>query len=192
MKIRILAVCVTALMFVGMGTTSTFLPLLATQVVGVDAAGVGILFTIGGLTNMALGIPSGMLADRIGKKRLMITGLMVSAGAIAGMAWSGSFAWLIIFMVLNAIGSVMFNPAALGLLSDSVPPNRQSSAMGLYGGVCENTGIIAGSALGGVIWSAFGPQPAFLMATASCGLAAAICLLLVKDTAAQARKLKPV
>ena len=95
-------------------------------------------------------------------------------------------------MIANSIGMVMFNPAALGLLSDSVPANRQSSAMGLYGGVCENTGIIAGSALGGLIWSAFGPQPAFVMASASCGLAAVICLLLVKDAAAQARKLRTI
>ncbi len=172
---------VTALRFLGLGATMTFLPLLATQVVGVGATEVGILFTISGLVTVVLGVPMGMLADRVGKKTFMILGLLVSSGAMAGIAFTQSFSWLIVFVVINGLGLVMFSPAALGLLSDSVPLNRQSTAMGIYGGVCENTGIIAGSALGGFVWSAWGPQPTFLMGTLAAGLGAVICFGLVRD-----------
>jgi MFS family permease len=100
---------------------------------------------------------------------------------MAGTAYAGNFAWLVLFMVLNNTGMVLFSPAALGLLSDSVPRNRQSTAMGFYGGVCENVGILGGSALGGVIWDAFGPQSTFLTGAAACGLGAALCLAFVKN-----------
>jgi len=173
--------CVVAvLQFFGLGVLMTFLPLLATQVVGVAATEVGILFTIRGLSTMVLGIPMGVLADRQGKKIFMILGLLVSAVAMAGMAFSESFPWLIIFVITSSLGLIMFSPAALGLLSASVPLQRQSTAMGLYGGLCENTGIVAGSALGGFVWSAWGPRATLLMGTVAASLGAVICLALVR------------
>ncbi|MFC1949273.1 MFS transporter [Chloroflexota bacterium] len=174
---------VTTLRFLGLGALGTFLPLLATQVVGVGATEVGILFTITGLVTVVLGIPMGMLADRIGKKLVMTLGLLVSAGAMAGIAYAQSFPLLIVFSAINSTGMAMFSPAALGLLSASVPLNRQSTAMGLYGGICENAGIVAGSALAGVVWSTWGPQPTFLMGTVATGLAAVICFALVREKA---------
>jgi MFS family permease len=171
---------VTALRFLGTGSMMTFLPLLATQVVGVDVTMVGVLFTINGLVNLLLAVPMGMLADRVGKRAMMIGGLIVSAGAIVGIAFAGSFAWLVLFVILEGAGMGMFSPAALGLLSDSVPLHRQSTAMGFYGGVCENIGIIGGSALGGVIWDALGPRQTFLTGALASGLGAIVCLALVK------------
>ena len=171
--------------FLGRGAVMTFLPLLATQVVGVAATEVGILFTIGGLGSLVLAIPMGMLADRKGKRTFMIFGLLVSAVAMAGMAFTESFPWLIVFVIINSLGMAMFSPAALGLLSTSIPLQRQSTAMGVYGGVCENTGIIAGASLGGFIWSTWGPQATFLMGTVAASLGAAICFSLVRDKASK-------
>ena len=179
---------VTALQFLGSGILMAFLPLLATQVVGVAATEVGILFTIRGLGTMVLGIPMGMLADRKGKKTFMILGLLVSGASMAGMAFTESFPWLIVFIITSSLGRMMFSPAALGLLSASVPLQRQSTAMGVYGGVCENTGIIAGASLGGFVWSAWGPRATFLMGTVAASLGAVIGFFsLVRDKVSKNR-----
>ncbi len=172
---------VAAFLFLGNGISMSFLPLLATQVVGVSATEVGILFTMEGLTTMALGVPMGMLADRVGKKAFMILGLLASAVAMTGYAFAESFLWLMVFVIIRGIGMSMFGPAALALLSDSVPFQRQSTAMGVYGGVGEDTGVIAGSALGGFVWSAWGPRATFLMGTVASSLGAVICLGWVRD-----------
>ena len=182
---------VTALQFLGLGALMTFLPLLATQVIGVRATEVGILFTIAGLATMVMGIPIGMLADRVGKKIFMILGLLVSAVAMAGIAFAQSFSWLIVFSVVNGLGMVMFTPAALGFLSETVPVHRQSTAMGIYGGVCENVGIIAGSALGGFVWGAWGPQATFLMGTIAASLGAVVCFALVRSGPSKTSGLAP-
>lgn len=174
---------VAALQFFGLGISMTFLPLLATQVVGVGAAEVGILFTIRGLVTMVLGIPLGILADRKGKRLLMILGLLVSASGMAGIAFAESFAWLILFVIICTLGGAMFNPAALALLSNSIPLQRQSTAMGIYGGVYEGTGIIAGSALGGFIWTAWGPRVTFLVGAVAASLGAITCFGFVKEKA---------
>ena len=176
---------VTALQSWTRGTMIGFLPLLATQVVGVSATKVGILFTISAIAVMAMSIPMGMLADRIGKKTLMTLGLVISGVAMAGMAFSPSYAWLIVFVLASGVGVATFSPAAaLGMISDSVPAKRQSTAMGIYGAFGEDIGIIAGTSLGGFIWTALGHQYTFLMGTVATALGTIICLALVKGKAA--------
>jgi PPP family 3-phenylpropionic acid transporter len=170
---------VAALAFLGSGVIS-FLPLLATQVVGVQATEVGILFAIGNLTGAALLIPLGRLADRRGKRVWMITGLAVSAIGLAGYASAKNFAWLIGYIIINSFGQAMFSPAAVALLSDTVPFAWQSTAMGVYG-ACEDVGVIAGSALGGVAWTEWGPPAPFILGAISFGLGALICFSLIRE-----------
>jgi MFS family permease len=171
---------VAALEFFAVGTLMTFMPLFATQVVGISATQVGLIFTVGGLIAMVAGIPMGMLADRRGKRTFMILGLLISTAAMVGIALTQSLPWLFTFGVILSVGMATFSPAALGLLSDSIPRQRQSTAMGIYGGVCENSGVIAGSAFGGLIWTAWGPQATFIAAAIASGLGALICTTLVK------------
>jgi len=173
---------VAALFFLGFGILGTFLPLLASQVVGgITATQVGILFATAGFVSMLLGIPLGMLADHAGKKKIMILGLLISGVAMAGMAFANSYHWLTLFVIGQSVGMAMFSPASLGLLSGSVPSQRQSMAMGVYGGVGEDTGIIAGAALGGFIWSALGPQATFLAGAIAAGLGVVVSLALIKQ-----------
>ena len=167
--------------FFGLGIFATFLPLLATEVVGVSATKVGILFTLGGVLAMVMGIPMGLLADHRGKKLSIIMGLILSGIAMMGLAFVHLYSWLIGFVALRSIGMVMYSPAALGLLSDSVPRERQSTVMGVYGGVCENTGIIAGSTLGGFVWVTLGPETAFFMGGVAAILGAVICVAFVES-----------
>jgi len=165
--------------YLGLGAFVTFLPLLATQVIGVSATRVGILFTLGGMVAVVLGIPMGMVADRIGKRITMVLGLILSAVAMIAMPWTRNYFWLLGFVVLRSIGMVTYSPAALGLLSESIPSNRQSTVMGIYGGVCENSGVILGSALGGLIWSSIGPWATFIMGGVASVLGALVCLLFI-------------
>jgi len=173
---------VASLFFLGFGILGTFLPLLASQVVeGISVTEVGILFATAGFVSMLLGIPLGMLADRVGKKKIMILGLLISGVAMAGMAFAKSYLWFTIFIIGQSVAMAMFSPASLGLLSDSVPAQQQSTAMGAYGGLCENTGIIAGSSFGGFIWSAWGPQATFLVGAIAAGLGVVVSLVLIKQ-----------
>lgn len=180
---------VAALAFLGSGVIS-FLPLLATQVVGVQATQVGILFTIGNLSGAALLIPLGRLADRRGKRVLMIIGLVVSAIGLAGCASASNFGWLTGYFVINSVGQAMFSPAAVALLSDTVPFAWQSTAMGVYG-ACEDAGVIAGSALGGVVWTEWGPPATFILGAISFGLGALICFSLIREKSPGVRLPRP-
>jgi len=164
--------------YFGLGLFITFLPLLITQVAGLSVTFVGVLFTVEGIIPMVLGIPMGMLADHKGKKLLMIIALMASAVSMIGFSLANSFFYLLVSAVLFEIGLVMYSPSALALLSDSVPSEHQGSAMGIYGGICENTGIMAGAFSGGIVWNIFGPRATFLLGSLVCIIGIIMCLFL--------------
>jgi len=169
---------VTSCEFFGVGLFMSFLPLFITQVVGLSIASVGILFTMRGIITTVFGVPMGMLADQKGKKLLMLTALAASAISMIGISVANSFLSLLVSIVLFEIGLATYSPAALALLSDSVPSEHQGSAMGIYGGVCENTGIMAGAFSGGFVWNIFGPRATFLLGSLVCIIGAVMCLIL--------------
>lgn len=173
---------VTAFQFFGYGIVIAFLPLLATQVIGASYIEVGILVFVMGVATMLLSIPLGALADRIGNKIIMIFGLLITSAAMVGLSFTDSFASFILIVIVYSIGFSSFSPAALSMISSSTSPNRQSTIMGFYGGICENTGVITGSALGGIVWGVWGPQAAFLMGAVGAILGAIVCIFVKKHS----------
>jgi MFS family permease len=181
--------CVVAgLVFLAIGGTS-LLSLVVTEVLGRQATDAGILFTVGGIANMLFLVPLGRLADRRSKRLLMIMGLAISVIGMAGYASARSFAWLLGAAVINSLGQAMFSPAAVAYLSDVLPARRQSTAMGVYG-ACEDIGVIAGSAMSGVVWTACGHAAPFVIGAAACGIGSLICLIFLRKP--QARSLADI
>lgn len=174
-----------ALCWTSTGVIGPFLPLLAVEVASVDVMEVGILFTIGALVNAVLLIPMGRLSDRKNKRMLMMAGLLVTAAGLAGLALAKSFPGLVAAVVTQSIGSAIFSPAAVSLLSDTVPLHWQNTAMGIYG-ACEDIGVVAGSALGGLVWSVLGPPSTFLLV----GVTAAILGAIVSFTLLRGKTIK--
>jgi MFS family permease len=168
-----------ALLNIGLGISFTFFPLIATQVIGVTATEVGILLSLFGLST-TLAIPIGMLADRWKKKPLMIFGLLSSAAGLAGIAFAINFLWMAVFAILLGLGVATFSSVSLSLLSHKVSFQRQSTIMGLYGAFGENVGTMIGAALGGFVWSAWGPQATFLIGSIACIPGILICLVFLK------------
>jgi len=186
---RIFSLCaITSCAHFGLGLFTTFLPLLITQVAGFSVASVGVLFTMRGIITVIFGVPMGMLADRKGKKRLMIIALAMSAISMIGISFANSFLYFLVSVVLFQIGLATYSPAALALLSDSVPAERQGSAMGLYGGICENTGVMAGAFSGGFVWNIFGPQATFWLGSLVCIIGIIMCLALNTQKIMQVNK----
>jgi MFS family permease len=153
---------IAAFCWTSMGVVTPFLPLLVVDVAGVTATEVGVLFTISALASAALLIPMGRLSDRGNKKVMMILGLLVMAVGLGGITLARNYPGFIAAIVVQSIGSAIFSPAAVALLSDTVPQNWQNTAMGIYG-ACEDMGVVIGSALAGLAWSSIGPQSAFLL-----------------------------
>jgi predicted MFS family arabinose efflux permease len=173
-RLFIIQCVIVALFLLGAGVNS-FLPLVATEVVGVTATEVGILYTITGVVNTVLLIPLGRLADRKDKKLLMVAGIMLSVIALVGIGYAKSYPLLIMFSIISSVSFATYTPAAVAMLSNTVPSYWQSTAMGVYG-AAEDIGIILGSGAGGFVWNTGGPTAVYLMGAAAALAGAIICL----------------
>ncbi|MBI3952953.1 MAG: MFS transporter [Chloroflexi bacterium] len=152
-----------ACFFVALGTSGTFLPVLAGPVQGLRPGQVGLIFTLSGLVGMLLTVPLGHLSDRMGRERGMALGLLASAGSMASLAFAVGFWPLLAASSLGRLSYGLFSPAGTARLSEVVPPQRLTTAMGLYG-LAEDVGVIAGPALGGAVWGPWGHRGTFLLA----------------------------
>ncbi|MFJ7911321.1 MFS transporter [Kitasatospora sp. NPDC096204] len=158
------------------GLTWGVFPLLFTEH-GLGLAAVGL---IKGLYPLLWGfgqIPTGHLADRIGRKPLIVTGMLVQAAglALALVLLDRPLSAGIVSAVLLGLGTAMVYPALIAAVSDHAHPSRRANALGTYR-FWRDIGYAAGALLAGVLADALGLRATIVAAavlTAASGLLAA-------------------
>ncbi len=108
----------------------------------------------------ALLVTAGRSADRLGRRRVFFTGILVfSAGsALCGLAPSVDL--LIAGRVAQGAGAALLLPSSLGLLLEAFPAEKRSQTVALWGGVGA-LAVATGPSLGAALISAGGWRLAF-------------------------------
>lgn len=126
------------------------IPLLAVHYVdglGWAAASIGLVLAIRQVTQQGLTLLSGALADRLGAKGLICSGLLVRGCAFAAMAWATTFPLLLLTAVLAAVGGGLFEApraAAVAVLTTEAGRGRYYSLSGVVGGLGMTVGPLVG------------------------------------------------
>jgi MFS family permease len=95
-------------------------------------------------------IGTGALSDRIGRKGLIVGGMLLQAGAIGLIAASSSLeAWLIGAALLG-LGTAMVYPTLLAAVADVAAPAWRGAAVGVYR-LWRDLGFAAGAIVAGVL-----------------------------------------
>lgn len=95
-------------------------------------------------------VPAGRLADRFGRRRFFLAGvlLFLASSAVCGLAWNVDL--LIGARALQAVGGAILVPTSLGLILPEFPLEQRATATALWGA----TGAVAaatGPSLGGLL-----------------------------------------
>lgn len=80
-----------------------------------------------------LGIPAAIVADRGNRRRVVMVGVVIWSAATVACGLAESFGQLFAARMLVGVGEVFLFPAALSMIADVAPPNRLSSAIGVFG-----------------------------------------------------------
>ena len=91
----------------------------------------GLAIGIYGLTQSTLQIPFGMLSDRIGRKRVIVTGLLIFAAGSVLAALADTIAEVIVGRALQGAGAV--SAAVLALTADLTREEHRTKAMAIIG-----------------------------------------------------------
>jgi len=98
---------------------------------------------------------SGSLADRFGRRRLFMAGLVTFGGGSLGAAFSGGADALIAWRAVMGAGAAMAIPATLAIVNDVFrAPGLRVRALGIWSGTM-GLGIAIGPVIGGVLLAHF-------------------------------------
>lgn len=102
---------------------------------------------------------TGALSDRIGRKGLIVGGMIVQAAALAAIALARGFWPWAAAAALLGVGTAMVYPTLLAAVGDVAHPSWRGSAVGVYR-LWRDSGYAIGALLAGVLADAFGMAPA--------------------------------
>jgi EmrB/QacA subfamily drug resistance transporter len=138
---------------------SVSLPAIARSL-NASFAGIEWVITAYMLSFASLLMPAGALADRFGRKKLLITGLSVFTVASFLCGSAPNLPILIAARALQGAGAAMQLSASLATLSHAFQGAARARAFSFWGAVV-GTGIACGPVVGGLITQAFGWEWAF-------------------------------
>lgn len=148
-----------------------------------DATDLGLVLAASGVPFALFAIAGGVVSDRVGRRNVMIASDVVrtaSQALVAVLLLTGSAeVWMLV--VLSAVygtAAAVFMPALIGLIPQTVPPDRLQEANALLG-VTRSLATVGGPALAGVVIALAGPGEAIALDAATFAVSAA-CLLALR------------
>ena len=125
---------------------------------------------------------AGSLADRFGRKLLLLTGLVIFAAGSTGAALSGGVDSLIVWRIIMGAGAAMLIPASLSTFNHIfTKPADRAKAIGIWAGTV-GIGIAIGPIAGGLLLSRFWWGSIFLVNVPIAAVGFIGALLLVPDS----------
>jgi len=92
----------------------------------------------------------GVIGDRIGRKKVLIVGMVIFGVASAICAFSVSSGMLITFRTLMGVGGAAVMPATLAIITVVFPPHERGKAIGAWAG-SVGAAVALGPVLGGLL-----------------------------------------
>jgi MFS family permease len=178
-----LLVGVNALVGGMVGQERTVLSLLATELFGLAAVSAALTYIVAfGLTKAATNFLAGTLADRYGRKPVLVAGWLVGLPVPLLLIWAPTWTWIVAVNVLLGINQGLCWSTTVIMKIDLAGPRRRGLAMGLN----EAAGYLAVALtayLTGLVAARAGlrPEP-FYLGLAYAGLGLGLSALVVRET----------
>jgi len=127
-----------------------FFALYVTKHFDVGMTEVGILFAIFSVSEFFGSMFGGALTDMIGRKKVIIIGLIVSAFTSVGMGLVNRLELFYLMAVITGLFADMAGPARQAMITDLLPEEKRADGFGIMR-VAMNLTVAIGPAIGGFI-----------------------------------------
>ncbi|WSQ09061.1 MFS transporter [Streptomyces sp. NBC_01231] len=161
-RMLVLAICCMSLLIVSLDNTVLNVALPSVQK-ELHASTAGLQWTIDAYTLVlaSLLMLSGSTADRLGRKRVFMAGLVVFTIGSALCSIAPNLDALIAFRMVQAVGGSMLNPVAMSIITNTfTDPRERARAIGAWGAVV-GISMAAGPLVGGLLVESVGWRSIF-------------------------------
>jgi len=160
-----------------------FFALYITSRFGVGMTEVGILFLLFSVPSVFGGLIGGALADRLGRKGVIVFSLITTAVSMLVMGFIDSLQAFYVLAVLVGLLADVGGPAHQAAVADVLPEEQRAGGFGLLR-VAFNLALVIGPAIGGLLASR-SYLLLFIADTFASGLTALIVLVFLPETRPQ-------
>jgi len=113
---------------------------------------VALIFSVMAFVSAVLEVPSGAFADLFGRKKTLILGAIIYIGSLVFLYFGKSMNVLLIYAVLNAVGSSLFSGTDIAIIYDTLKQENKErlfkKVIGIYYSLWP-FGAMVGSVIGG-------------------------------------------
>jgi EmrB/QacA subfamily drug resistance transporter len=193
-RLLILVICSMSLLIVGLDVTIVNVALPAIhRSLGASVSGLQWTIDAYTLTIASLLMLSGSTADRIGRRKVFLIGLVVFSTGSLLCALAPTLQLLIGARVLQAIGGSMLNPVAMSIIRNVFDdPRERAQAIGVWGAMI-GLSMALGPIVGGALVDSLGWRWVFLVNVPVGLLAVTLTTMFVPESRApRPRRLDPV
>lgn len=113
------------------GLMWTILPLLIAEH-GFDSRVTGIVFMLLGGLSMLLFYPTGALADRFGRRKVLIPGCILGIAAFTIFLWTNTLTSIVVASILLGLSGGFISTIPAALIGDFAPAKLRGAAMGIF------------------------------------------------------------
>ncbi|MFX3623695.1 MAG: MDR family MFS transporter [Ectobacillus sp.] len=111
----------------------------------------GMALMINSLAGVVGNIAGGVMFDKWGGYKSILTGIVITLGSIAGLVFFHGWPLYVLWLGLIGLGSGMVFPAMYAMVAAVWPEGGRRAFNAMY--VAQNVGVAVGSALGGLVAS---------------------------------------
>lgn len=149
MMVRLIVLFVVAFVdTVGAALVVPILPFYAARY-GASAFLIGVLVSVFSIAQLACAPMWGRMSDRIGRRPVILAGLLVSAASYVVFAFAGSVPLLLLSRLVQGIGGGTISVVS-AYVADASPPEKRTRALGWLTTV-TSLGWLSGAALGSLL-----------------------------------------
>ncbi len=164
----LMACALTFVLYIGTYIRLPLVPLFASGL-GASTVEVGMINAGFMIAAALLAVPLGLVSDRLGRRRLILAGMIASALTSLLLVAARTPAQVGAVYLISGVGLACFSPAMMSYVGDVAPPSFLGRAYGWYTSALY-LGMALGPGLGGAIGAA-GFRAAFLVSAAVVGAA---------------------
>lgn len=165
---------------IGFGLILPLLPIYGREM-GASDVYLGLLTSLFAITRIITSFFGGVLADRVGRKRLIVGGLLAYTAVMFLFGVSTNLYHLLILRACQGAASGVVWPVAATMVADIVESKDRGKAMGVFS-MMWDTGMAVGPVLGGLLSAAFTIAIPFFVCSALSLVSALLIARRVKET----------
>ncbi|RKT83206.1 Predicted arabinose efflux permease, MFS family [Saccharopolyspora antimicrobica] len=156
------------------GVRIALVPLFVVEILRSTQAMAGVALSVFAVGNAAVLLVSGRIADRRGRKPLVLIGLAVSGAATASLGFTDSVPWFLVASLIAGMGAGILNPAQNAAVADIIGAKGKGGPVLAAFQMSADLGAILGPLIAGVLADVISYQAAFAVTglTAVLGLVA--------------------